>query len=207
MYDFLRFVPDNLLDLGFKSYVFMSEKPGFCGRIVRADTPEELRRKLRRTGRKAIVGVLTSNESVWREAVMRRRVDMLLDSEERQLDYATLKLAAEKDVTIELGLSKFIRTKGLRRMALFERLKKEIEVIKKFDVPFVVSSAAESIYEVRTRKQIETFFAHSGCDILRAREFAERLIRRYYDNNYIMDGFEVEAELKDYTKKRGQQKV
>ncbi len=207
MYDFLRFVPNNLLDLGFKSYVFMSEKPGFCGRIIKAETPEELRRKLRKVGRRAIVGVLTSNESVWREAVMRRRVDMLLDSEERQLDYATLKLAAEKDVTVELGLSKFIRTRGLRRMILFERLKKEIEIIRKFDVPFVVSSAAEGIYEMRTRKQVETFFAYFGCDIVKARKFAERLIRRYYDNNYIMDGFEVEAELKDYTTKRGQQKV
>ncbi len=207
MYDFLRFVPENLMDLGFKSYVFFSEKPGFCGQIVRAETPEELRKKLKKVGRRVIVGVLSSSDSVWREAVMRRRVDMLLDSEDRQLDYATIKLAAEKDVTIELGLSKFLRTGGLKRMTLFERLKDEIRVIQKFDTPFVISSAAENVYEMRTRKQIETFFSYFGCDTVKSRSYAERLIRRYYDNHYIMDGFEVEAELKDYTKKRSQQKV
>jgi ribonuclease P/MRP protein subunit RPP1 len=136
---------------------------------------------------------VVGNEAVCREAVMRRRVDMIADWDDRQLDYTTLKLAAEKDVTIELGLAKFLRTEGYKRAQLFERLRDEIRVINKFDVPFVVSSAAESEFELRTRKQIETFFSFFGANLQKARFYSERLIRRYFDPNYIMDGFEIES--------------
>jgi len=195
MYDFLRFVPENLMDLGFKSYIFMLEKPGICGGVVvKAENPDELRKKLRKVRRNTIVGVI-GNEAVCREAVMRRKVDLILDSDNRQLDYATIKLAAEKDVTIELSMAKFIRNKGLSRMQLFERLYDEVRVIKKFDVPFVVTTAAENMYEMRTRRQVENFFSFFGCEIVKARQHATRLIRKYYDTRFIMDGFEIEAEL------------
>ncbi len=202
MYDFLRFVPQNLMDLGFKSYVFMLEKPEICGGVVvKAENPDELRRKLRKVRRDVIVGVV-GNEAVCREAVMRRKVDLILDSEKRQLDYATLKLAAEKDVAVELGLAKFIKSRGFSRMQLFERLYDEIRVIKKFNVPFVVTTAAENEYEMRTRKQVENFFSFFGCDIVKARQYATRLVRRYYDSHFIMDGFEIEAELEADVKKK-----
>jgi ribonuclease P/MRP protein subunit RPP1 len=123
---------------------------------------------------------------------MRRKVDILLDGLDRRLDYATVMLAAEKDVAIELGLSKFLKKYGIRRMRLFEELYDEIRVINKFDTPFIITSAAESIYDMRTRIQIENFFSFFGADILKARFYAERLIRRYYDPKYVMDGFEVE---------------
>lgn len=195
MYDFLRFVPENLMDLGFKSYIFMLEKPGICGGVVvKAENPDELRKKLRKVRRNTIVGVI-GNEAVCREAVMRRKVDLILDSDNRQLDYATIKLAAEKDVTIELSMAKFIRNKGLSRMQLFERLYDEVRVIKKFDVPFVITTAAENMYEMRTRRQVENFFSFFGCEIVKARQHATRLIRKYYDTRFIMDGFEIEAEL------------
>ncbi len=193
MYDFLRFVPDYLPDLGFKSYVFLSENLKSCGIIVRASTVKELREKLRKIRKNTIVAVLADDPGVCREAVMRKKVDILLDSELRELDYATIKLAAEKDVTIELGLAKFIRNSGLKRMRLFEKLYDEIRVINKFDTPFIVSSAAENFKELRTRKQIETFFRFFGCDIIKARYYAERIVRRYYDPNYVMNGFEIES--------------
>lgn len=203
MYDFLRFVPENLMDLGFKSYIFMLEKPGICGGVVvKAENPDDLRKKLRKVRKNIIVGV-TGNEAVCREAVMRRKVDLILDSDNRQLDYATIKLAAEKDVAIELGLAKFIRNKGLSRMQLFERLCDEVRVIKKFDVPFVVTTAAENVYEMRTRRQVENFFSFFGCEIVKARQHATRLVRKYYDTRFIMDGFEIEAELEADVKKKG----
>ncbi|WP_202319277.1 RNase P subunit p30 family protein [Archaeoglobus neptunius] len=191
MYDFLRFIPRNLMNLGFRGYVFMLEDPNSCGVVVKANTPDELRKKLKKIKGEKIVGV-TGSESVCKEAVMRRKVDMILDHDDRQLDYATIKLAAEKDVLIELGIAKFIRNRGYRRMQLFERLREEVTVINKFDVPFVVTTAAENEYEMRTRKQVETFFSFFGCNIVKARHNAARLLRKYYDNHFIMDGFEIE---------------
>lgn len=211
MYDFLRFIPENFPDLGFKGYILMlDESYGVAreiegiegieegevlkGIILKAESRDELKRKLRKVRREIIVGVV-GNEEVCREAVMRRKVDMILDHDKRQIDFSTLKLAAEKDVTIELGLAKFIRSSGYERMKLFERIYDEIKVIKKFDVPFIITTAAESPYEMRTKKQVENFFSFFGCDVVKARQHATRLVKKYYDPNYIMDGFEIEAEL------------
>lgn len=189
MYDFVRFVPPKI-ELGFKGFVVLSEKPveGLHGLIVRASNAKELREKLKKVGN-SIVAVECPD---WKEAVMRKKVDILLDSESRNLDYATIKLAKEKDVAIEFGISKFIKTKGAKRSELFSRLREEVRVVKKFDTPFLITSSAENVYQLRTKKQIETFFSFFGLSAKRADFFAERIVRRYYDEKYVMDGFFVE---------------
>lgn len=193
MFDFVRFSPPKL-ELGFKDFVVLSEKPpkeGYYGYIVKAENSKELREKLKEIGN-SIVAVKCPSK-LCREAVMRRKVDIILDSEERELDYATIKLASEKDVAIEFGLSKFLTTKGLRRSALFARLMQEARVVKKFGTPFIISSSAENIYQLRSKRQIEAFFSHFGFDVKKSRFFAERLVRRYFDESYVMDGFVIES--------------
>ncbi|MDI9610374.1 MAG: RNase P subunit p30 family protein [Archaeoglobales archaeon] len=192
MFDFVRFSPPKI-DLGFSGFVVLSENPpkeGYYGYIVKAENPKQLREKLKGYGN-SIVAVECST-GLCKEAVMRKKVDIILDSEKRELDYATIKLAKEKDVAIEFGLSKFLVSKGLKRSLLFARLRQEARVVKKFDTPFILTSSAENIYQLRSRKQIETFFAYFGFDVKKGNFFAERLIRRYYDKKYIMDGFEIE---------------
>lgn len=190
MFDFVRFTPPKI-ELGFKGFVVLSEKKAeneLCGLIVRASNAKELREKLKKVGN-SIVAVECPD---WKEAVMRKKVDILLDSENRNLDYATIKLAKEKDVAIEFGLSKFIKAKGFKRSALFSKLKEEVKVVNKFDTPFLITSSAENVYQLRTRKQISTFFSFFGLSAKKAEFFAERIVRRYYDEKYVMDGFFVE---------------
>ncbi len=161
--------------------------------MVDASDPEELKRKLRKVRGDKIVGVSGGSISVFKEAVMRRKVDIILDSADRELDYATLKLAVEKDVAVEFGLRKFLHTQGFRRMKLFERLKDEIKSVRKLGTPFVISTSATSSEDLRTRKQVETFFSFFGLDVERARSCAVRIVRRYCDPSYVMDGFEIEV--------------
>ena len=196
MFDFIRFYPRDLPELGFKGYVVLTEKPrneGYDGYLITANSVEELRNKLRRVPENRIVAVYSDNLSVCKEAVMRKKVDILADGLNRKLDYATIMLASEKDVAIELSLLKFLITRGIRRMKLFEELKDEIRIINKFDTPFIISSGATDLYGIRTKKQIEVFFKFFGADIKKAKYYAERIVRRYYDPNYIMDGFEIET--------------
>ncbi len=196
MFDFIRFYPRDLPNLGFKGYVVLAENPkneGYDGYLIIANSVKELREKLRRVPEGKIVAVYSENLSVCKDAVMRKKVDILLDGVNRKLDYATIMLAAEKDVAIELSLSKFLVTKGLRRVKLFEELKDEIRVINKFETPFVISSGASDFYGIRTKKQIETFFSFFGVDVKKAEYYAERIVRRYYDPSYVMNGFEIES--------------
>jgi ribonuclease P/MRP protein subunit RPP1 len=208
MYDFLRFLPSNLdrdilAALGFDGFIVMQNQNhsitlesenlrAYTGVLIASSDVKGFRQKLRNVRRDVIVGVYSDKSSVYREAVMRKKVDIILDGPERELEYAVIKLAAEKDVAIEFCLSKFLHAYGFRRMKLFEKLKDEITVVKKFDTPFIISSAATSLPEMRTKRQIETFFSFFGLDVKKSVKHAERIIRRYHDPNYIMNGFEVE---------------
>ena len=199
--DFLRFAPDKefLKNLGFENAVIFAEDDsggnddGYVrGVIIRPESPEDLRKKLRRVGRKRVVGVESNSISVNREAVSRRRVDVVLDSVGRRIDYVTVKLAAEKDVVIEICLSKFLITRGLRRMRLLRETEELIRIIKKFDAPFVITTAASNIYEMRTARQLGDFFSFLGADTEKAEKHAEILFRKYADANFIMNGLEIE---------------
>jgi ribonuclease P/MRP protein subunit RPP1 len=199
--DFIRFVPPkSAFDLlGFERLVIFSENPSelpdsvLKGYLIRAEDVKELRSKLNRARDDWIVGVM-GNLKVMKEAVMRRRVDVLLDFPERELDYVTVKFASEKDVAIEISLSKFLHAEGLRRLRLLEETLDLIRIVRKFDTPFILTSGASNFYEMRPKRQILEFFKLIGADIDRAEYWLNRLIRRYTDPNYIMDGLEIEED-------------
>jgi len=192
--DFVRFSAPDVADLfDYEQFVSFSEKPknGFSGFIISTDSVRELLSSLRRAKKGCLVGVLSNDFKVNKEAVMRKRVDLLLDSSYRRLDYATLKLASEKDVTVEFALSKFLNSSGFRRAKIFEETKDTISLVKKFDLPFVLTSGATNVFELRPRRQVYDFFSFMGLDGKKAEVYMQRLIRRYTDQNFIADGIEI----------------
>jgi len=195
--DFVRFVPN--VDVGVDRFVVFSERPWelegdfLKGYLIRAEG-RDLISKLRKAKRDWVVGVV-GDLKVIRSAVMRWRVDVILDFPERELDYVTVKMAKEKDVAIEISLSKFLSCEGTKRMRLFEETIDLIRVVRKFDAPFVLTSGASRWWELRPKRQILEFFEMLGADTVRAEFWMERLVRRYTDPNYIMDGLEVEQDL------------
>jgi len=44
---------------------------------------------------------------------------------------------------------------------------------------------------LRPKRQILEFFEYLGADVERAEHWMRRLVRRYTDSNYIMDGLEI----------------
>ncbi len=202
MIDFIRFVPDSrAYDLGFERFVVFSEDPSelpesvLKGYLVRAESGKELIEKLKRAKREWLVGVI-GDLRVLRNAVMRWRVDLILDFPEREIDYVTVKMAKEKDVAIEISLSKFLNSDGIRRLRLIEDTLDLIRIINKFEAPFVLTSGASDFYEMRPKRQIMEFFEILGADVKKAERWMNRLVRRYTDPNYIMDGLEIEENFK-----------
>ena len=192
--DFVRFCPNIRYD--YDNFVVFSENPNVLngnflkGYLIKASSPKELLQKLRRAKRDWFVGVV-GNLKVLKYAVMRWRVDVILDFDGRELDYSLIKIAKEKDVAIEISFSKFLRCKGFERSQLFEEVVETLNVIKKFDTPFVLTSGANDPYELRPKRQIIEFFEYLGADVEKAEHWMRRLIRRYTDPNYIMDGLEI----------------
>ncbi len=196
--DFVRFYPGELFETGYDAYIVFTAEPEKVelnartieGHLIEAGSVKELLFKLKRA--KGVTGVMSNEIKVNKEAVMRKKVDILLDSPDRRLDYATIKLAAEKDVIIEVSLTKFINSGGVKRMRLFEETIQLLKIIDKFEAPFALTTAASSPFELRHRRQVEGFFSFLGADIKRARVHTWKLLRRLTDEKYIMDGVELE---------------
>lgn len=191
--DFVRFDPPDIGDLlGIESFMVFSEKPAdFGGYLLKCDEVGQLLSTLKKAKKKWMVGVMSSNIKVNKEAIMRKKVDILLDSPERRLDYATLKLASEKDVVIELAISKFLNCWGLKRAKIFEETIQTIKLINKFDVPFVLTSGANKWSELRNKRQIYEFFSFLGAHEEQEQKYMEDLIRRFTDPHYIAEGLEI----------------
>ncbi len=190
MIDLIRFNPEKIY-FNYSNYiVFGEETDKFVnGCMIIARDVNELRRKLKESD--GIIGVASESIKVNREAVMRKKVDFLLDLKRRRIDYSTVKLSAEKDVIIEISLSKFIESKGVERARLFDETKTLFKIIKKFDAPFILTSGANNFYHLRPYRQISDFFKMLGADVKRALYWMERLGRRLFDDRYIMNGLEI----------------
>ncbi|AKG92058.1 RNase P/RNase MRP subunit p30 [Geoglobus ahangari] len=191
MIDFIRFDYSGDEDFGFKSYVVFGEETesNIQGCAIHAESNKELREKLRRA--RGFVGVASEKPEVNRYAVMRKKVDVLLDFPGRRLDYPTFKLAREKDVLIEVSLATLMKLSRSRRVKHAEELRVMFRVINKFDTPFILTSGAADIYGMRRASQIKDVFSYFGANTERARYWSERLYRRFFDDSYIMDGLEV----------------
>ncbi len=191
MIDFIRFDFDNSIDLGFEKFVVFGEETerNVQGCLIYAESPKELREKLRKA--KGLIGVMSPFEEVNKYAVMRKKVDILLDFPERKIDYVTVKLAKEKDVLIEISLSSILSTKGVKRAKIVDEIRMLLKVIRKFDTPFILTSGAKDFYQLRHKRQIYDVFAYLNADVKRAEYWARRLYRRMFDEKYIMDGLEI----------------
>ncbi|HID43453.1 MAG TPA: hypothetical protein EYP30_06740 [Archaeoglobaceae archaeon] len=191
--DFVRFTPPGKISeiLGLDKLLVFSEDSQEL-RLLRCETVNELISGLKKP-KKGLIGVLSSDIKVNREAVMRKKVDLLFDSAERKLDYATFKLAAEKDVTVELSLYKFLEASGIKRMKLFEETAEILRLVRKFETPFILTSGASKTHHLRPIRQIYDFFYFMGADIEKNDFFKERLVRRLENEGYIADDFEIES--------------
>ncbi len=191
MIDFIRFDYGRDFDFGFRNYVVFGNvtERNIQGCAVKAESSKELRTKLRNVD--GFVGVMSRREEVNRYAVMRKKVDVILDFPERRLDYTTFKLAREKDVLIEISLRNLLCAEGKKMTGLVRELKTIFRVINKFDSPFILTSGACNFYGMRPKKQIYELFSFFGADVKRAEYWAERLHRKLFDDKYIMDGVEL----------------
>jgi ribonuclease P/MRP protein subunit RPP1 len=199
--DLVRFRPrmEDLKFLGFNSCLYFTTNPEnleivesgiFPAYLIECKDVSSLKRGLRNAKNSWIVGVLSSEISVVREAISRKKVDILLDSPENKIDYVALKMAGEKDVAVELSLSKFLGLKGAKRMRLFEQVRDVIEMAAKLSTPLLLSSGATNFFEMRSARQINDFFAFFGADVDESFSNARRIIRRYFDEDYLLNGLE-----------------
>ena len=117
-------------------------------------TSRELLRDLRRFRRRfEIVSVMCASKAVARQAAKDRRVDILSFSatnlRKRFFDYAEAELASNALSCLEIDMMPLLTLTGFQRVCLISRLRQEVAIAKKFNVPVIISSGATSEYLLR----------------------------------------------------------
>ncbi len=118
-------------------------------------TPRELLRLLRRVRRRfEVVSVMCGSKAVARQAAKDRRVDLLSFSvtnlHRRFFDQAEAELASKALSGFEIDMTPLLEQTGLQRVYLISRLRREVGVAKKFDVPIIISSGASKPDQLRS---------------------------------------------------------
>jgi len=121
-------------------------------------TSGELLRSLRRFRRRfEVLAVICRSKSVARQAAKDRRVDLLLFQSEprsRFFDEAEAELASGALASLEIEIYPLLSLSGFRRVRLLSRLRTEVRIATRFEVPVVLSSGASSELFMRGPREI-----------------------------------------------------
>ena len=118
----------------------------------------ELLRNLRKLRRKfEIVAVKCNSKAVSRQAAKDRRVDLVYfpnEVKKRFFDEAEAELASHALAALEIEIMQIPTLPKVQRIQLLSRLRNEIEIAKKYDVPVVLSSGTSSPTLMRKPREI-----------------------------------------------------
>ncbi|MFQ5999929.1 MAG: RNase P subunit p30 family protein, partial [Candidatus Bathyarchaeia archaeon] len=129
---------------------------GFVARVDFAPkTPRELLQYLRRFRRRfEVVSVTCTSKRVARQAAKDRRVDLLsfpaTDIHKRFFDHAEAELASKASSCLEIEMAPLLSLSSSSRIRLLSRLRREVAIAKRFNVPVVISSGATNEYLMRS---------------------------------------------------------
>jgi len=139
-------------------------------------TPRGLLHDLRRFRRKfEVISVTCASKGVARQAAKDRRVDLLhfpaTNLRKRFFDDAEAELASKALSSLEIEMAPLLSLTGFSRIRLLSRLRREVEIAKRFKVPVTISSGATSEYLIRGPHDyaaLTTLFDMSMSSALRA---------------------------------------
>lgn len=166
-------------------------------------TSQELLRDLRRFRRKfEIISVTCTSKRVARQAAKDRRVDLLnfssTEVRQRFFDRAEAGLVSKASASLEIEMSPLLSLTRYSRIRLLSRLRREVEIAEKFNVPVILSSGAAHKHFLRgpyDYAALATLFDMSLPSALRSlSENPLTLIRRNREKlspNYVAPGIKV----------------
>lgn len=115
----------------------------------------ELLNQLSRFRRKfEIISVKCTSKTVARQAAKDRRVDLLffpaMHLHKCFFNRAEAELASKASASLEIEMAPLLALAGSRRIRFLSRVRREVEIAVKFDVPIVLSSGAKNMYFMRS---------------------------------------------------------
>ncbi|MBN2110197.1 MAG: ribonuclease P protein component 3 [Methanosarcinaceae archaeon] len=130
----------------------------FSGVMIRTQNASKLHGIVEKYRNKVdIITVNGGNESVNRAAVENPRVDLLTHlntGQESGFNHVLAKAASDNRVAISFDLGDLIRFRGGSRVHALSNLRKNLQLVRKYDVPFILTSSPVSCYDMRAPREL-----------------------------------------------------
>ncbi|MDW7732007.1 MAG: RNase P subunit p30 family protein [Methanolobus sp.] len=104
-----------------------------------------------------IVTVCGGNENINRAALENPKVDLLTHmniGQESGFNHVLAKAASENKVAICFDLGDLIRLRGGSRVHALSNFRKNLQLVRKYDVPFILTGSPRSCYDMRAPREL-----------------------------------------------------
>ena len=149
----------------------------YSGVEITPKNPEDLKRKVQKFRKKADVVIVKGGDlKINRAACEDPRIDVLSQPYKKRRDsgmnHVLAKKAAENSVAVEINLKYLLRTNSRNRYRVLNQFQQILKLQRKFNFPIMTTSAAASIYDLRTPQDVT---ALSRCFGLTEEEAVETI--------------------------------
>nr|WP_321498898.1 ribonuclease P protein component 3 [uncultured Methanolobus sp.] len=172
----------------------------FSGVEIRVDNPSRLHGMVGKYRKNTdVIVVRGGSENVNRAAVENSNVDILCgfgSMKDNGLNHVLAKSASDNNVAISFDLGEVISQRGGRRVRTLSNFRKDLAIVRKYDVPFILTANAGSCYDLRAPRELIALAGLFGM----TREEAvnglsttpEAIIQRNRpSSNYVFEGVEI----------------
>jgi ribonuclease P/MRP protein subunit RPP1 len=136
---------------------------------IKAKNPDELKKKVRKLRKHVdIILVHGGDVKVNRAAVENPHVDIICHPYRQRRDsginHVLAKKAAENNVAVELNIKHLLRNRNHLRYQIMSHFRQLAKLKKKFQFPLVITSGAQSAYDVRSPLDLVALASCFGMD-------------------------------------------
>lgn len=99
-----------------------------------------------------VLSVHGGNPKINRAASRDKRVDFI--AHPKEVDYITARFASENKIALDFQMGELIKYRGVRRSRIFEWMRENLLLARKYGTPILITSGASSIYEIRAPREL-----------------------------------------------------
>ena len=168
--------------------------------IIKSGNPSEIRKFTRKYRNKSsCISVLGGNPKVNRACVENIQVDVLskpyFKRYDAGLNHILAREAKENNVAVELVFSDILNSYLSYRSKILANFRDIYKLHRKYGFPLILSSGAQSVYDIRTVHDFKAVFGQtglSGLEVEKSFNTAENILRFNKDRkNMILSGVRV----------------
>lgn len=176
----------------------------FSGVEIKVNNPSRLHGMVGKYRKNTdIIVVRGGSENINRAAVENSNVDILCgfgSMKDNGLNHILARSASDNNVAISFDLGEVICSRGGRRVRTLSNFRKDLALVRKYNVPFILTSSAKSCYDLRAPRELMALaglFGMTKDEAINGLSTTPELIisGNRPSPNYVYEGVEIVDEM------------